>query len=336
MIKNDDDVMTGGISRRTALGLLMALGASPAFAAGGADDYPDQYIRLILPFPPGGGTDTLSRIIGAQLKNDLGQAIIVDNRPGAAGNIATLLAAKAPHDGYTLLMGFNTALVVNPAIYPDLSVNIETAFEPISLIAEAEYVLVVNPSLPIHSVKDLADYAKTNPGKLNYSSSGIGGPLHLAGALFAAEENIDIVHLPFKGGSPAVLAVLNGEAQMNFGSIASTVPNIKAGKLRPLAVSGMKRSTALPDLPTLDESGLPGFNVTSWYGVLAPAGTPKPIISKLHDNLVKTLSAPDVKKSMEREGLAPIGSTPEELAQRIKDDTASWAELIKKLNLKVQ
>jgi tripartite-type tricarboxylate transporter receptor subunit TctC len=328
----------GTMTRRRALmlGLLApaALGAGSRSAV--ADNYPAKFIRLILPFPPGGGTDTLSRIIGKKMTEDLGQAVVIDNRPGAAGNIATMLAAKAPNDGYTLLMGFSTALTVNPSLYPDLSVDILKDFTPVSLIAEAEYVLVVNPSIPAHSVKELIDYAKAHPGKLNYSSSSIGGPLHLASALLAARSGIDIVHLPFKGGAPAVLALLNGEAQMAFGSVAATLPNIKAGTLRPLAVSGLKRSPLLPDVPTLNESGLSGFDVSTWYGFLAPAGVPQSVVSKLQDELAKVLAAPDVQQSMEREGLAAITSTSDQFASRIKSDSATWAKVIKDANIKLQ
>ena len=326
----DHDAMT----RRGILGAALLLaGAVPAVAA---DPYPNKFIRLILPFPPGGGTDTLSRIIGQKLSAALGQSVVIDNRPGAAGNIATLLAAKAPPDGYTLLMGFSTALVVNPALYPDLSVKIATDFVPVSLLADAEYVLVVSPSLPVRSVADLIAYAKANPGKLNYSSSGIGGPLHLAGAVFATNTGTDLTHLPFKGGGPAVLAVLSGEAQVVFGSIAATLPNIKAGKLRPLAVTGLVRSPLLPDLPTLDEAGLKGFDVTTWYGVLAPRGTPQPVVTRLHDELVKSLADPDVRNSMAREGLTPIGSEPQVLADRIRDQTAFWAPVVKAAGIKAE
>jgi tripartite-type tricarboxylate transporter receptor subunit TctC len=325
------------IAQRLMLALVLLasalLAGTPATAA---DTYPDKYIRWILPFPPGGGTDTLSRIMAAKLRNTLGQTIIIDNRPGAAGNIATMLAAKAPNDGYTMLMGFSTALVVNPAIYPDLKVNIEHDFAPITLIADAEYVLVVNPSLKINSVKELIAYGKAHPGQLNYSSSGVGGPLHLAGALFADRTGLKLVHVPANGGAPSILSVLNGQTQMAFGSVASTLPFIKAGKLKALAVSGLKRSTVLPDLPTLDQSGLPGFNVVSWYGLLAPSGTPHLVITRIHDEVIKLLGDPDVRQSMEREGLTPVGSTPEVFAARLKAETQEWAKITKAFNIKVE
>ncbi|MEA3095469.1 MAG: hypothetical protein QOJ04_6811 [Caballeronia sp.] len=316
-----------------ALFLALFSGSMPAAAA---DAYPGKFVRLILPFPPGGGTDTLSRILGKKMGDAMGQTIVIDNRPGAAGNIATVLAARAPKDGYTLLMGFSTALVVNPSLYPDLTVHVQRDFSPISLVGDAQYVLVVSPSLHIDTVKQLIDYAKAHPGSLNYSSSGVGGPLHLAGALFASRAGINVVHVPANGGGPSILDVLNGQSQMAFGSIASTLPFIKSGKLKPLAVSGAKRSTVFPDLPTVDESGLPGFNVVTWYGLLAPAGTPAPVIAKLHEELLKALADPDVKRSMENEGLTPESSTPAAFAARIQADTDTWSKLIKQFDIKVQ
>jgi tripartite-type tricarboxylate transporter receptor subunit TctC len=307
-----------------------------SMVANATDAYPTKFIRLILPFPPGGGTDTLSRILGKKMGDAMGQSIVVDNRPGAAGNIATGLAARAPKDGYTLLMGFSTALVVNPSLYPDLNVNIERSFAPVSLIANAEYVLVVSPSLHIDTVKQLIDYAKAHPGKLNYSSSGVGSPLHLAGALFASRAGIQLVHVPANGGGPSILDVLNGQSQMAFGSVASTLPFIRAGKLKALAISGLKRSPVLPNLPTIDESGLPGFNVVTWYGLLAPAGTPQPVIDTLHDQLIKALADPEVKRSMENEGLMPETSTPQAFADRIRSDTGTWSKLVKQFDIKVE
>jgi tripartite-type tricarboxylate transporter receptor subunit TctC len=315
---------------------LFALAVSTSGMADAANAYPTKFIRLILPFPPGGGTDTLSRILGKKMGDTMGQTIVIDNRPGAAGNIATMLAAHAPKDGYTLLMGFSTALAVNPSLYPDLTVNVQRDFAPVSLIADAEYVLVVSPSLHIDTVKQLIDYAKAHPDKLNYSSSGVGSPLHLAGALFASRAGIKLVHVPANGGGPSILDVLNGQSQMAFGSVASTLPFIKAGKLKALAVSGLKRSPVLPDVPTADESGLPGFNVVTWYGLLAPTGTPQPVIATLHDQLTKALADPAVQKSMENEGLTPEISTPQVFEDRIKSDTETWSKLVKQFDIKVQ
>jgi tripartite-type tricarboxylate transporter receptor subunit TctC len=319
--------------------LTLALTAS-ACAIGGiafaADKYPTRYVHLILPFPPGGGTDAVSRILGKKMTEDLGQSIVIDNRPGAAGNLATAIVAKSANDGYTLLMGFNGTLTVNPSLYPDATVDIQRDLMPVSLLAEGGYVLVTNPKLPVNSVKELIDYAKAHPGTLNYASAGVGSPLHMAGALFATRTGIKAVHIPYKGGGPAVLAVLAGDAHYYFGSIASTLQHIQAGTLRPLAVASLKRSPLLPDMPTLDESGLPGFNVTSWYGLLAPAGLPDNIVSTLQKELTKALADPEVVKALDREGLNAIPSTSAAMAERIKSETAMWKKVIEDTNIKAQ
>jgi tripartite-type tricarboxylate transporter receptor subunit TctC len=324
------------ITRRQAVALGLMASAYSTGAASAADAYPSRYIHLILPFPPGGGTDAVSRILGKKMTDDLGQNIVIDNRPGAAGNLATAMVAKAANDGYTLLIGFNGTLTVNPSLYPDATVDIARDLTPISLLAEGGYVLVVNPKLPVHSIKELIDYAKAHPGTLNYASAGVGSPLHMAGALFAARTGIDVVHIPYKGGGPAVLAVLAGDAHYYFGSIASTLPNIQAGLLRPLAVASLKRSPLLPDMPALDESGLSGFNVTSWYGLLGPAGLPNNVIIALQNELKKALADPDVIKTLDREGLNAIPSTSAEMAERIKTETAGWKKVIQDANIKAQ
>jgi tripartite-type tricarboxylate transporter receptor subunit TctC len=318
------------ITRRHTLMLgLMATAAGVAGGPAAAEEtYPSHYVHLILPFAPGGGTDALARILGKKMGDDLGQNIVVDNRPGAAGNLATSLVAKAPADGYTLLMGFASTLTVNPTLYPDMTVDILKDLTSISLLAESAYVLVVNPKLPVHSIKELIKYAKAHPGTLNYASAGVGTPLHLSGALLAARTGIDIVHIPYKGGGPAVLAVLSGDVHFYFGSIASTMPHIKAGKLRPLAVTSLKRSTLLPDLPTLDEAGLPGFNVTTWYGMLGPAGLSEEVVSVLQKEVRQALTDATVQKALQRDGMVAIPGTSAEMAERIKAETASWKKVI--------
>jgi tripartite-type tricarboxylate transporter receptor subunit TctC len=325
------------ITRRRALTLgLMA----SAYAAGGgiaaAETYPSRSVRIVLPFAPGGGTDTLTRILSKKMSEDLGQAVIVDNRPGAAGNLATTVVAKATNDGYMLLLDLNTVLTVNPSLYPDMTVDIAKELAPISMIAEAAYVLVINPKLPVNSLKDLIDYAKAHPGALNYASAGVGSPLHLAGALLGARTGIDIIHVAYKGGGPAVLAVLAGDAQFYFGSIASTLPHIQAGKLKSVAVTSLKRSALLPNVPTMDESGLPGFNVTSWYGLLAPAGVSEDIVTTWQKELRKALVYPEVRAAMDREGLTPMLGTAAEMAEKIKTETASWKKVIEDAHIKPQ
>jgi tripartite-type tricarboxylate transporter receptor subunit TctC len=324
------------VTRRRTLLLALLATASAAAGAAAADAYPSRYIHLILPFAPGGGTDALARVLGKKMGDDLGQNIVVDNRPGAAGNLATQIVAKSPADGYTLLVGFATTLTVNPTLYPDSTIDILRDLTPISLLAESAYVLVVNPSLPVHSVKELIDYAKANPGTLNYASAGVGTPLHLSGALLASRTGINIVHIPYKGGGPAVLAVLSGDAHFYFGSIASTLPHIRAGKLRAIAVTSLKRSTLLPDLPTLDQSGLPGFNVTTWYGLLGPAGLPDNVVSVLQKELAKALTDAEVQKALQHDGMTAIPSTSAEMAERIKSETATWKKVIEDAHITAQ
>lgn len=313
--------------------LALVLSVSFALPVHAQDDYPNQPVRLVLPFPPGGGTDALARILADAMTESMGQQVVVDNRPGAAGNIASDTVAKAEPDGYTLLLGFSTALVVNPSLYEDLAFDVEEDFDPITLIADAQYILVVHPSVPAESVDELIAHAKENPGELNFSSSGVGGPLHLAAELFKTRADVDIVHIPYDGGGPAAQAVLGGEVDILFGSVAATKPQVEEGQLRALATTGLERSDAMPDLPTLDEAGLEGFNVTSWYALLAPAGTPEPIIDKLNDEVLKALSLPEVQERLAERGLTPIGSTPEELAQHMEEERKVWSEVIERAGL---
>jgi tripartite-type tricarboxylate transporter receptor subunit TctC len=322
------------ISGRTILPLLAALAAALLPGHADAQNYPTKPIRLVLPFPPGGGTDGIARIVGDVLGNRLGQRILVDNRPGAGGNIASALVAKAAPDGYTLLMGFSTALTVNPGLYKDLPFNVQKDFVPITELADGQYLLVVHPSVPAKSVEELIAYAKANPGKLKFSSGGMGSPLHLAGELFKARTGVDLLHLPYKGGGPAAIAVLGNEAQILFGSVASTLPQIQAGKFRALATTGLKRLPALSDIPTLDEIGLKGFEVTTWYGLLAPARTPQPILDKLYKETIATLQEPTVKDDLAKLGLSVVGSTPQQFAELIQRETDNWTKVINDAGIK--
>ena len=299
-----------------------------------ADRYPSKFIRLVLPFAPGGGTDALSRIVGQKLSEMLKQPIVIDNRPGAAGNIATKIVATAPKDGYTLLLGVNTQLVVNPALYPDFDVNVQRDLTPIGQLAEALFVLCVVPTLPINSVAQLIAYARANPGKLNYTSAGVGSPTHLAVALFANRTGIELTHLPFKSGTQAVNALLTGEAQMDIGSLPTCLPYIQTGQLRALAVSSLTRAAALPELPTLNESGLPGYEVLEWYGLMAPSGTPAPVLDTLGHDLLAALQQPDLQTSMAREGVIVTPASPADLRERMKRETVTWAELIKQADIR--
>jgi len=312
--------------------LTAALSTSPTIA----QDYPTKPIRLVLPFPPGGGTDGVARLVGDAMSKKLGQQIVVDNRPGAGGNIASDFVAKADPDGYTLLMGFSTALTVNPSLYPNLPFDVGKDFVPITELADGQYVLVVNPSLPAKTPAELIAYAKEHPGEINFASGGNGSPLHLAGELFKAKAGVEMTHLPYSGGGPASAAVLGNEAQVLFGSVASTLPQIKAGALRALATTGLKRLETLPDVPTLDESGLKGFEVLTWYGLLAPTGTPQAILDRLQQDSVAALQDPAIKEGLDRLGLQVVAGTSAEFKALIDRDTASWSTVISDVGIKPQ
>jgi tripartite-type tricarboxylate transporter receptor subunit TctC len=299
------------------------------------DNYPTRPVRLLVPFAPGGGADALSRIITPKMHDALGQAWVVDNRGGAAGNIAAETVAKAAPDGYTALMGFNTVLTVNPSLYK-LTYSVTRDLQPVTLLATAQYILVIHPSVAATSLKDFIALAKQKPGSLNYASAGVGSPLHLAAELFKKRAGIDMAHLAYKGGGPAAVAVLAGEAQVLFASVASSVPQIKAGKLKALATTGIKRSKVAPDLPTIAESGFPGFEVSSWYALLVPAKTPAAIVNKIRGAAIKAVELPDVQEAMSRQGLDVETSTPQELAARMSAETAVWAGVIKDAGIKAE
>ena len=321
---------------RTAVATVVALGGMGlALAACAADAYPVRPIRLLVPFAPGGGADALARILSPRLQETMGQAWVVDNRGGAAGNIAAETVAHAQPDGYTAFMGFNTVLTVNPTLYK-LSYNVQKDLLPVTMLATAQYILVVNPSVPANSVKELIALAKQKPGALNYSSSGVGGPLQLAAELFSRRAGISMVHLAYKGGGPAAAAVLSGEAQVLFASVTASLAQVKAGRLRALATSGAKRSKVAPELPTIAEAGFPGFEVTSWYALLLPAGTSPAIAGQIRTAALRAVDAPEVQEAMARLGLDPETSTPQALAARIRNETKTWAEVIKTAGIKAE
>ena len=312
---------------------MIAAGVTVAGAAAADETYPTRPVRLLVPFAPGGGADALSRIITPKLHDALGQAWVVDNRGGAAGNIAAETVAKAAPDGYTVLMGFNTVLTVNPSLYK-LPYSVTKDLQPVTLLATAQYILVIHPSVAATTLKEFIALAKQKPGSLNYASAGVGSPLHLAAELFKKRAGINMVHLAYKGGGPAAAAVLAGEAQVLFASVASSIPQVKAGRLKALATTGTKRSKVAPDLPTIAESGFPGFDVSSWYALLVPAGTPPGIVNRIRGAAMKAVELPDVQEAMSRQGLDVETSTPQELAARMKAETAVWAGVIKEAGIK--
>ncbi len=310
--------------------------AAALLAAGvaSAQTYPSKTIRFIVPWPPGGGADVLSRIVSPRLAEALGQQVVIDNRGGAAGNIGAELAAKSPPDGYTIVFAYAGTHAINPSIYSKLPFK-ESDFAPIIWTAQVPQVLVVHPSLPVKTVKDVIALAKAKPDQLSYGSSGSGAMNHLTGALFTMMTNTKIVHVPYKGGGPAAIALLSGEISMIFGEPATVVQQIKAGKVRAIAVTSTKRALALPDLPTIAESGVPGYEVTSWNAILAPAGTPKEIITRLNSELNKIIAAPDMHQRLIDNGFEPVGGTPEQAGEKIHSEIAKWAPVVKAAGIKV-
>ena len=315
---------------KTVIAVLFSVCAASAFAQG----YPNKLIRLIVPWPPGGGADVLSRILSPSLSENLGQQIVIDNRGGAAGNIGAELAAKSPPDGYTIVFAYSGTHAVNPSIYSKMPFK-ESDFAPIIWLAEVPQVLIVHPSLPVKSVKDLIALAKAKPGELTYGSSGNGAINHLAGALFATMTKTRMVHIPYKGGGPAAIALMSGEITVILGEPASVVPHIKSGKLRAIAVTSARRALALPDLPTIAEAGVPGYEVTSWNGMLAPAGTPADVIARLNTEFNKIIATPAMRQKMIDNGYEPMGGPPEKFGAKIHSEILKWAPVVKAAGVKV-
>ncbi len=301
-----------------------------------ADVYPAKALRLIVPFPPGGPADALARLVGDKLSASLGKAVVVDNRPGAGGNIGMELGARSAPDGYTLVLVPAGNLTVNPFLYRNVPYDVGRDFAPVTVIAAVPNVLVVHPSVPAKSVAELVRHAKAHPGTLNYSSPGNGSGAHLAGELFKSMTGVDIVHIPFNGIAPAVTAVVGGQVQMMFAGAPSALPQVKAGRLVALGVASPKRIAAAPELPTLAESGLPGFDVTSWYSIVVSSGTPNDIIARLRSEIASALTQPDIQEKLAGLGAEPIGNTPAEFAAMLKVETAKWGKIVKDANIQVE
>ena len=297
--------------------------------------YPTRPVRLVVPFAPGGGVDATARIIAPKLSESMGQNWIVDNRTGAAGNIASELVARANPDGQTVLLALDTQLTASPSLY-DLPFSVEKDLQPVTIIAVSDQIVVVNPGLPAKTLKEFIALAKQKPGALRHGSAGVGSSNHLAAELFKKVTGTDIVHVPYKGAGPAIAAVIAGEIQMNVSSTASAIGFVQAGRLRALASTGAKRSKLLPELPTVAESGYPGFEAIQWYGLVVPGATPKSIVARIHKDSLKALQDADVRASMERLGLDQEPTTPEELAALIKKETAKWAAIIKDAGIRLQ
>ena len=315
----------------TAL-VFLVLGASTTAAA--QNKYPSKPIRLIVPVAPGGGTDFIARLLGQKLNEAWGEPVIVDNRPGAAGNLGVEIAAKAVPDGYTVVIPI-TSFPINPSLYAKLPFDTVRDFAPITLVASAPLLLVVNPKLQVNSVKELIALAKAKPGALNFANSGSGTTAHLAGEMFKRMAGVDIVSVPYKGGGPAVIDLIAGNVQMYFSTIPAALTQVKAGRLRALAVTGGKRMSEISDIPTVSESGLPGFEVVAWFGMFAPARTPQPVVRKLNAELVRILNASEVREKMARHGLIPGGNTPEQLGSFLKAEIAKWSKVIMDANIRI-
>jgi tripartite-type tricarboxylate transporter receptor subunit TctC len=305
------------------------------FVAGtaAAQTYPARPVRMVVPFPAGGPTDIVGRTMAQKMSELLGQQVIVDNRGGAGGMIGTEQVAKAAPDGYTMLMGTIGGIAVAMSLQPNRGYDTLRDFAPITQSVTVTNILVLHPSVPAKNVKELLAIAKTKKGGLNYASSGAGTVTHLAGELFKLMGKVDITHVPFKGGAPALTALLSGEVDMSYENSLVVLPHVKSGKVRALAVTGQKRSRLMPELPTIAET-LPGYNASGWYGLFVPAATPKPIIARLSSESIKVLKMPDVIERLSSQGAEPVGSTPEEFGAYVRSEIDKWANLVKVANMK--
>jgi len=316
--------------------VLLLCCAAPLCAAplSHAQVWPARPIRFVAPFPPGGPVDVLARLIAQKVTEKSGQPVVVENRPGAAGNLGIDIVAKAAPDGSTLLHVPAGNITINATLIRDMPFNWDRDFVPVTMIATAPNLLAVHPAVAARTIPELVALAKASPGKLTYGSPGIGSGLHLSGELFRREAGIDIVHVPYKGTTQAMNDLLGGQLTMMFGALPTVMPQVKAGKLRALAVTSAQRAVAAPDLPTIAESGLPGVDVSSWYAIMAPAKTPPDIVSAVADEVRRILALPEVRQTLDAQGLAPVGMRPAEFAAHIRRETAAWARVIREANIK--
>jgi tripartite-type tricarboxylate transporter receptor subunit TctC len=312
--------------------LLAPLLLAPAGAA--AQSWPSKPLRYIVPFPPGGGADLVARAVAQKLNEQAGLSVVVENRPGAGTIVGAEAAARSAPDGYTLFMGSNTTNAINPNLHPKLPYDTLKDFAPVTRLSAFPNILVVHPSMPVKSVKDLIALGKARPGQLNYGSSGSGTPAQLAGVMFGDAAGVKMVHVPYKGSAPALAALIGGETQLMFASLGSSLTFIKSGRLRPLAVTSAKRSAAIPEMPTIAESGFPGFEAITWHGLMVPAGTPAPIVQRLNAETVKILRQPDFVAWLLSQGADATPSTPEEFTTFLKSELALYARLVKQSGMK--
>ena len=331
-MKNDMHSLPAGLPRLCAAALLLPM-ASIACAQGAA--YPVKPLRLVTASPPGGGSDFVARILSERFRERFGQPALVDNRGGSGGTIGTDIVAKATPDGYTVLISTGSAIAVNPALQR-VPYDVQRDFQPVSQISQVAFALAVNPALPAKSVAELIQLAKSRPGKLSYASSGIGAVSHLSMELFKNMAGVDIVHVPYRGSSPAALDLISGQVQVAFNNLIPTLPHVRSGRLKALGVSASKRTPVLPEVPTVAESGLPGYESLQWYGLMLPARTPKPVLTLLYKELMSILQEPPVRTRLTEEGGEIVASNPEQFAAYIKAETAKWARVIKAANIRAE
>jgi len=332
--KENDLTASGSKCRRIGVLSAMVFALAAASAPAMAQKYPDKPIRLLLPFAPGGGTAVLDRFMSAKLTEKLGVRVVIENRGGAGGTLGTELAARSAPDGYTILFT-SASFSFNPGLYTKLAFDPLKDFAPITLIAMVPHLLIVHPSMPVKNVKELVALARKRPGEIFYGSGGAGSSIHLAAVLFLDLAKVNMTHVPYKGGGPAMTGVLSGETQVIFPTMQSAMPLVKAARLRPIAISTDTRSPALPDLPTVAESGVPGYNATGWYAMFAPTGTPQAAIDRLHAEVVKILNVPETKQRLAGEGAVAVGNTPAEFDKFVRFEISKWTKIIRDLKLKV-
>jgi tripartite-type tricarboxylate transporter receptor subunit TctC len=315
--------------------VLWALGVQSAHAADAAADFPQRPIKIVVPYPPGGSTDVLGRMMAQKLSARFGQPVVVENRAGASGNLGANFAAKSPPDGYTLFLGTSTALAVNPHLYPSLPYDAQQDFTPLVLATTLPSLVVVNSSVPVKTMKELNEYLKAKKGQVNYASSGNGTPAHLGAEVYKKMTGIQMTHVPYKGGAPALTDLVGGQTSLMFAILPESWPLVKDGRLRALAVTTAQRSPLMPELPTVAESGVPGYELVGWYGFLAPTGTPKEIVAKLNKAFDEALQEKDVKEKLTTMGFQVEGGAPERLSDLMKSESKKWGQVVKEANIKV-
>ncbi len=314
---------------RTGLASALLLVAGMLSSHAGALPYPAKPIHFVVPYPAGGPLDAVARLLGQRVSERVKQPVIVENKPGAGGNIGADFVAKSPPDGYTILMGAVATHAINPTLYASIPYDAEKDFKPVTQLASTPNVLVVNPSLPVHDVREFIAYAKANPGKLNFGSGSTGSAGHLAGELFKSMAGVEMTHVPYKGAAPAMNDLVSGQINLMFDNLASSLAQVKAGRIRALAVTTASRSPLAPELPTIAESGLPGFDINTWFGLFVPAATPAEVVEVLHDEFNRALADPAIREKMLALGAEPVGSTPAQFAAYIRSESAKYARIIK-------